>query len=329
MIPPNASDHPATPGPGARLLVIVGPTAVGKTALSIRLAQRLGGEIISGDSMQVYRGMDIGTAKPTLEERAGIPHHLIDIVNPDEPFSVAQFQRLADTAIAEITARGRLPILVGGTGLYTRAVLEAYTFGEGAGADLALRAALQAEEEANGPGHLHRRLTAVDPEAAARLHPNDLRRIIRALEVFLQSGIPISAQQTKEAAPLRYAAVQVGLFTQREALYDRINRRVDLMLEAGWLAEVEGLLARYSPELPAMRALGYLELTHYLRGRLTRPEAVALIQRNTRRFAKRQLTWYRRERRIHWYDPVENSQERVASAIGDLLAGDWQKAVEG
>jgi tRNA dimethylallyltransferase len=287
------------------LLIIVGPTAVGKTALSVEVAARLGAEIISGDSMQVYRGMDIGTAKIRPAETRGVPHHLIDILDPDEPFSVAEFQERVDQAIQSIWARGRLPILVGGTGLYVRAVRLAYTFVEGSEADPALRARLAREEEVHGPGYLHRRLAAVDPAAAAKLHPNDTRRIIRALEVWERTGTRISETQTAESAEPRYDDLFIGLNMERDRLYERIDARVDQMMAEGFEAEVAALMRRYPPGpklLTSMNSLGYRELIHYRRGLSTRDEAVYLIKRNTRRFAKRQLTWFRREPDLRWVE---------------------------
>ena len=310
------------------VLVLVGPTAVGKTAISVAVAKRLGAEIISGDSMQVYRGMDIGTAKITPEEMQGVPHHMIDIKNPDEPFTVAEFQERTDRLIREIVGRGRLPMLVGGTGLYIRSVLEPYTFTPMEG-DPELRRQLAAEEEQHGPGHLHRRLQEVDPKAAAKLHPNDLRRIIRALEVYTLTGIPISSTQTAAGAEPRYDDLFLALTMDREALYRRIEQRVDQMLAAGWLEEVRRLLERYPPHLPAMQALGYRELVQYYRGLLTLPEATALIKRNTRRFAKRQFTWFRRERRLRWID-VTSAEARasVVEAIAQMAEGKWPEGVE-
>jgi len=310
------------------VLVLVGPTAVGKTAISVAVAKRLGAEIISGDSMQVYRGMDIGTAKITKEEMQGVPHHMIDIKDPDEPFTVAEFQQRADQLIREIVARGRLPMLVGGTGLYIRAVLEPYTFIP-MKADPELRRRLAEEEERYGPGHLHRRLQEVDPVAAAKLHPNDLRRIIRALEVFLQTGTPISATQTAAGKEPRYDDLFLGLTMERSLLYRRIEERVDRMIAAGWLEEVRRLLERYPPHLPAMQALGYRELVQYYRGLLTLPEAISLIKRNTRRYAKRQFTWFRRERRLQWIDVTSQTPEMVVEAIAKMAEGKWPRGVEG
>lgn len=305
------------------LLVLVGPTAVGKTALSVAVARAVGAEIISGDSMQVYRGMDIGTAKIRPEEAGGVPHHLIDIKEPDEDFSVAEFQARVDELIPQICARGRLPMLVGGTGLYVRAVVEKYTFTP-MEADHELRARLRQEEERHGPGYLHARLQQVDPVSAARLHPNDLFRIIRALEVYAQTGVPISATQTAADAEPRYDDLMIGLTMDRAQLYARIDERVDAMLAAGWLEEVRRLLSRYPPHVRALQALGYRELVLYLRGLLTWDEAVALIKRNTRRFAKRQFTWFRRERRLRWLDVTDpEARNRAAGEIVRLVREKW------
>lgn len=305
------------------LLVLVGPTAVGKTALSVSVARRLGAEIISGDSMQVYRGMDIGTAKITPDEMAGVPHHLIDIKNPDEEFSVAEFQQRVDQLIREIVARGRLPMLVGGTGLYVRAVVLEYTFTE-LEPDMALRARLRQEEAERGPGHLHGRLAAVDPVSAARLHPNDTLRIVRALEVYMRTGVPISATQTAAQSEPRYDHLMIGLTMDRPLLYQRIDQRVDAMLAGGWLDEVRRLLGRYDPRLKAMEGLGYRELVLHLRGLLTWPETVALIKRNTRRFAKRQLTWFRRERDLRWLDmTTPEARNQAAAEVVRLVEAKW------
>ncbi|WP_374711864.1 tRNA (adenosine(37)-N6)-dimethylallyltransferase MiaA [Symbiobacterium terraclitae] len=305
------------------LLVLVGPTAVGKTALSVAVAQEVGAEIISGDSMQVYRGMDVGTAKITQEEMGGVPHHLIDIKDPDEEFSVAEFQARVDRLVRAIHARGRLPMLVGGTGLYVRAVVEDYTFTE-LEPDPELRQRLREEEARNGPGYLHARLAEVDPVSASRLHPNDIFRIVRALEVYRLTGVPISATQTAAASEPRYDDLMIGLTMDRQQLYARIDERVDAMLAAGWLDEVKRLLHRYPPHLRPMEALGYRELVLYLRGMLTWAEAVALIKRNTRRFAKRQFTWFRRERRLIWLDvTTPEARNRARAEVVRLVKEKW------
>ncbi|HEY3367954.1 MAG TPA: tRNA (adenosine(37)-N6)-dimethylallyltransferase MiaA [Symbiobacteriaceae bacterium] len=306
------------------LLVLVGPTNVGKTAVSVAVARCVGGEIISGDSMQVYRSMDVGTAKITPAEMQGVPHHMIDIKDPDEPFSVAEFQARVDDLVRDISRRGHLPILVGGTGLYVRSVLQAYTFSD-LETDHGLRERLAAEEEAHGPGYLHGKLRAVDPAAAAKLHPHDLRRIIRALEVFATTGVPISQTQTAAEAEPRYDDLFIGLTMDRELLYSRIDRRVDLMLAGGFVAEVRGLLGRYPPRLTSMQSLGYRELALYLRGLLTLDEATALVKRNTRRFAKRQYTWFRKDERLQWLDLTPPATvESVVEEIVKSVEGKWQ-----
>ncbi|MGI5838302.1 MAG: tRNA (adenosine(37)-N6)-dimethylallyltransferase MiaA [bacterium] len=305
-----------------RVIVIVGPTAVGKTRVSIALAQRCAGEIISADSMLVYRGMDIGTAKPTPAERQGVPHHLIDIIDPDEPFSVADYQREALTVIADIISRGNTPILVGGTGLYVQAVTDNYEFSEST-TDWSLRRRLEAEADLLGNHHLHARLREVDPVTAKRLHPNDRRRVIRALEVYRQSGIPMSESGQKKDAALPYRFHRFGLTLAREQLYRRIEERVDTMLANGLLEEVKGLLvAGFSPELFPLRSLGYKQLIEHLRGDYDLATAAELIKRDTRRFAKRQMTWFKRDQRITWYDVGKVMDETDwAEKISKCLAG--------
>lgn len=305
------------------LLVITGPTATGKSAVAVEVALRVGGEIISADSMLVYRGMDIGTAKPTPAERKGVPHHLIDIVEPGEDFSVATFQAMARDLIAEINARGSLPILVGGTGLYIRAVLRGFRFA--GGVDKELRRRLAGEARLFGPVHLHEKLRAVDPEAAARIHPHNVKRVIRALEVFYQTGKPISAAAGQENPP--YDALVFGLYLDRQELYRRIEARVDAMLKAGLVEEVRHLLARGLPrETTAMQALGYKEIAAYLAGEVTLEEAVRLLKRNTRRFAKRQFTWFRREEGICWlnvadYPDLEALAAEITARVQEYFGG--------
>ncbi|HEU5097894.1 MAG TPA: tRNA (adenosine(37)-N6)-dimethylallyltransferase MiaA [Roseiflexaceae bacterium] len=274
------------------LLAIVGPTAVGKTALAIALAQALGGEIISADSRQVYRGMDIGTAKPSAAERAAAPHHLLDVAEPDEEFSLAHYQDLAVEAIEQITARGRLPLLVGGTGQYLAAVLEGWRIPRVA-PQPELRAALERAAEQAGAAALHRQLAQVDPEAAASILPTNVRRVIRALEVYELTGMPISAQQTKQAPPYRIRTLWLTL--PPPELYDRIDTRVDAMMDAGLLEEVRGLLERgYGWELPAMSGLGYREFEPYFAGQATMEAVVTRLKFDTHAFARRQPNWFRR-----------------------------------
>lgn len=309
------------------LLCMVGPTAVGKTRLSLEVARRLGGEIISGDSMQVYRGMDIGTAKPAPEERRGIPHHLIDILDPGEPFSVADFQRRVFDLLPRVVSRRRLPMLVGGTGLYLKAVVDQYDFGEGR-ADWELRERLGEEARQRGTQVLHQRLGKVDPAAAERIHPHDLKRIIRALEVYYSSGRPISRQGTRPPGKrIPLDPWIIGLDRERGELYRRIQDRVDKMIQEGLVQEVKGLLDKgYSPRLPAFQALGYRQLISFLQGEVTLEEARGLIKRDTRRFAKRQLTLFRRDPRIQWFNLDDKSpggrENEIAEKICLRVAGE-------
>ncbi|MGB9804085.1 tRNA (adenosine(37)-N6)-dimethylallyltransferase MiaA [Desulfofundulus sp.] len=304
------------------LLVLVGPTAVGKTAVSVEIALRLGGEIVSADSMLVYRYMDIGTAKPTIEERRGIPHYMIDIIEPDESYSVALYQAQARKHIREIWERGKLPLLVGGTGLYVRSVIEPYHF-TSAGVDEDFRRELAKEAEEKGPQAVYRRLLEVDPETAVRVHPNNLKRVIRALEVYHLTGRPMSSalRQVGEKPP--YKLLIVGLTMDRQSLYRRIEVRVDRMMEMGLVEEVKGLLERgYSPRLTSMQGLGYKEIIAYLQGLCSLDEAVYLLKRNTRRFAKRQFTWFKRDPRINWVNVGQyTSLEEVAREITNLAEG--------
>jgi tRNA dimethylallyltransferase len=309
-----------------RVLAIVGPTSVGKTALSLELAQRFDGEIISGDSMQFYRGMDIGTAKATKEERALIPHHLIDIRNPDEDVSVAEFQQLCKELIADINTRDKLPMIVGGTGLYVQSVLYDYRFST-AEEDEAYREKMTEFAETHGREALHARLAAIDPETAARLHPNDVKRIVRALEIYHVTGTPMSQYQVRsEQSP--YDLLLIGLTMDRALLYERINHRVDMMIAEGLIEEVEGLLARgYDGSLRSMQALGYKEIIAYLEGRMGRDEAIELLKKRTRNFAKRQLTWFRAMKDIVWFDvtPVnDDSLMSVHQSIYDMVAGKFR-----
>jgi tRNA dimethylallyltransferase len=297
------------------LVVICGPTAVGKTAAAVELASQLGGEIVCADSRTLYRGMDIGTAKPTAEQRRRVPHHLIDVADPDQPLTVATYRVLALQAVEAIRRRGRVPLLVGGTGLYIRAVVDGWTI-PAVPPDPALRARLEEEERAR-PGSLHARLRQVDPVAAARTHPHNVRRLVRALEVYAHTGRPISELQ--RADPIG-AAVQVGLTMDRAALYRRIEARVRDQLECGLVEEVRTLLARgYDPRLPAMQGLGYKEIAAFLRGECSLEEAVARLVRNTRHYARRQWIWFRRDPRIRWLDVDDLAPAQVADAIAAML----------
>ncbi len=298
------------------LLVIVGATAVGKTALSLKIAQQFQGEIVSADSRLLYKGMDIGTAKPTLAEQSVAPHHLVDVCQPDETLTLAEYQRLAYAAIDEIQANGRLPILIGGTGQYVRAVVEGWGIPEVAPHPL-LREALAKL----GGLELARWLNVLDPAAAEKLDPRNVRRVIRALEVTLLKGCPISELQRK--APPPYQIVQIGLHRDRAALYQRIDERVDLMMAAGLLDEVQGLRnAGYGRTLPSMSGLGYRQLLAYLDGEMSLDEAVERIKFETHRFARQQATWFRLDDvLIQWFDAgeMESIEAAVLSFVGDWL----------
>ncbi len=291
-----------------RVLAIVGPTASGKTALGIALAKRLDGEIISADSMQIYEGMDIATAKPTQAEMQEIPHHLISILPRSTAFSAAEYVTLAKEKIAEIAARGKLPILVGGTGLYVDSLLSGMQFSE-EGNDPKLREALYAQAETQGKDILHARLAELDPKAAASIHPNNVVRVVRALEVCLSSGRTFSELKTENAShPSPYDACIIGLdFTERSVLYDRINRRVDAMLEQGLLDEAKAVYQ--SGEMrTAASAIGYKELIPYFENQSPLTACIEKIKQETRRYAKRQLTWFRRNHQIKWLILSENDE---------------------
>ncbi|WP_221252533.1 tRNA (adenosine(37)-N6)-dimethylallyltransferase MiaA [Desulfuromonas versatilis] len=284
------------------LVVLCGPTAAGKTALALQLAERYPFEVISADSRQVYRGMDIGTAKATPEERARVPHHLIDVIDPDQTFSAADFCRQARDCIDRIFASGRLPLVVGGTGLYIRALTEGLI--DAPAGDPALRRQFHALEAEGGAGTLHRRLQQVDPAMAERLPEGDLVRIVRALEVFTLAGRPLSALQREHAFGERpFRVLRFGVSLERDELYLRIDQRAQQMVEQGLLEEVRGLLDRgYEPTLKALQTIGYREAVEHLQGRIALAEALELIRRDTRRYAKRQLTWFRKENSIIWVD---------------------------
>ena len=297
-----------------KLICLLGPTAVGKTEIAIQLAQRLNAEIVSVDSRQIYRQMDIGTAKPTPEEQRAARHHLIDCANISQPFSVADYQSLADTAIADIQNRGRQILLVGGAGLYFRAIVDGLF--EGPGADPALRKRFEREAAQFGVDALHKRLQTCDPASAERIHPNNLVRVIRALEVYELTGTPMSEfQQQWHPEKQRYPFIAFGLTMPRALLYRRIEQRVDVMLANGLIAEVESLLAvGYTRDSIALQSFGYRELIAYLDGDCTYMEAISQLKQNTRRFAKRQLTWFRKDTRIEWLD-----RESTPDIVEDIL----------
>jgi len=308
----------AEPGCGEEvhppLIVVVGPTAVGKTAVSLRLASGLGGEVVSADSRLFYRGMDIGTAKPSPQERAQVAHHLVDIADPDQTVGLAEFQELAYAAIEDIHRRGGLPLLVGGTGQYVRAVVEGWRVPRVA-PDPALRAELEVQAERDGPAALHARLQQLDPEAAARIDSRNVRRVVRALEVCLTTAQPFSMQRTR--ASRSYRTLQIGLTMERAALYERADRRLDAMIAAGLEAEVRSLVARgYGFHLPAMSGLGYLQFKPYFEGQATREEAIAEIRRATRRFIRHQYNWFRlSDPAICWFDVLQSTPVEIEAQV--------------
>lgn len=287
-----------------KILVVTGPTATGKTALSVELAKKLGGEIVSADSMQIYRGMDIGTAKVTKAEMQNIPHHMIDIADPSEDYSVSRYVEEADAAVRGVLSRGRLPIVAGGTNLYIDSLIAGLDFAEKA-EDAALRESLNKQYDDMGGEAMLEHLRGFDPERAAKLHPADKRRIVRAVEIYILTGETITRhdEETKKR-PKRYDAVKIALtFADRAVLYDRINARVDKMVSDGLFDEVKGLLdSGLSPESTSMQAIGYKEPAAYFRGEMSRDEAIELIKLSSRRYAKRQLTWLRRDTTVLWHE---------------------------
>jgi tRNA dimethylallyltransferase len=295
--------NPSPSGRRPDVILVCGPTAVGKTAVGIALARALGTEIVNADSMQVYRYMDIGTAKPTPAERAAVKHHLIDVVDPDAPFDAARFAHLGRQVVADLHRRGRPAVVVGGTGLYIKALVKGLF--AAAPADPGVRRRLREEASVHGPSALHARLERADPQTAARLHPNDAFRIVRALEVLELTGRPISELHREHGfgdAPFR--TLTIGLAMDRPDLYGRIDRRVDAMLAAGLEAEVRALLARgYGADLKPMQAIGYSHMLAHLAGRISREECARTLKRDTRRFAKRQLTWLRAQPEVDWLPP--------------------------
>jgi tRNA dimethylallyltransferase len=302
---PTRSDLP--------VVLVAGPTGVGKTAFAVELARKLGSEIVNADSMQVYRHMDIGTAKPTPEERSAVAHHLLDVVDPDEPFDAGDYLERARPVIRTLHEAGKVPLVVGGTGLYLKVLTRGIC--AGAPGDPQVRSRLIEEEQTLGLPALHERLLEVDPALGARLHPNDRQRILRALEVFHHSGKPLSHWQQQhrfEDAP--YRTVKIFLNREREELYARIDARVETMMAQGFLDEVRKLLALgYGPELKPMQSLGYRQLARHLRGELSLDEALAEIRRDTRRYAKRQLTWFRADPEFRWF--AAGDREELAARI--------------
>lgn len=302
-----------------KVIVITGPTATGKTALSVRLAQELGGEIISSDSIQIYKKLDIGSAKPTEEEKKGIPHYLMDFVEPNGAYSVAEYVEDAKAKIDDILSRGKVPIVVGGTGLYISSLVDNVSFGR-ADQDAEVRERLNKELEENGIEHMHARLTAIDPESAASIHPNNTKRVIRALEIFETTGktrTEHEAQSKLQSSP--YDFCLIALQCERELMYERINRRVDIMVESGLFDEVRQLLKEgVSSHAQSMQGIGYKEAVMAINNELTEEESIELIKKNSRNYAKRQLTWFRRGN-YAWFDCLEdNLYEKVRTHIGEF-----------
>ncbi|MGE7979488.1 tRNA (adenosine(37)-N6)-dimethylallyltransferase MiaA [Psychrobacillus sp. NPDC093200] len=296
------------------VIAIVGPTAVGKTALSIELAKAYNGEIINGDSMQVYRELNIGTAKITEDEMAGVPHHLLDIKDPTDGFSVAEYQKLVRDKIEEIASRGKVPIIVGGTGLYVQSVLYDFRFTEQpklASTRIQELEGLKAEE-------LYARLLKKDPEAAKDIHPNNVQRVIRAIERLELTGMQRDEIEQKQGHEKVYPHYIIGLNIDREVLYERINKRVDIMVEQGLLQEVKGLYDNGIRNSQSIQAIGYKEIYEYLDGKITLEEALERLKQNSRRYAKRQLTYFRNKMDIHWFNPFEDNK-RILEEINSFL----------
>ena len=302
------------------LLAIVGPTASGKTALSILLAEKLGGEIISADSRQIYRYLDIGTAKPSPEELAHVAHQFINILNPDQYYNAGEYGTQARTKIEELLNQNKQPILVGGSGLYVRAVIDG--FFEGPGKNTEIREQLEDEAHTLGSGVLYERLKKIDPSSAAKMDASKVRRVIRALEVYHATGKPISDLHLIQETKNPFEAVQFGLEWERKVLYHRIERRVDEMIENGLMEEVRGLLAKgYSRDANALNTVGYKESVDFIEGKISREEMIRLIKQNTRHFAKRQWTWFRADKRIKW---IQVNDETNWSAIAEQIQKDFR-----
>ena len=311
----------------SKVLIISGPTAVGKTEISVEVAKRINGEVVNADSMQVYKGMDIGTAKITKEEMCGVPHHLFDIVEPTDSFDVAEYKRRAKACIEEISMRDHIPILVGGTGFYIQAVLKDINFDEG-DPDPAIRERFQKIADDEGHDRLYDMLKSIDPEAATSIHPNNIKRVIRALEYHEQTGKLISDHNREQSLkPSPYDHLYAVLTLPREILYDRIDKRVDLMLDSGLIDEVRSLIVRGVPRnSTAMQALGYKEIIPYLYGEYDLDEAIRILKRDTRHFAKRQLTWFKREPESVYFDKSKYTDSQLLSEAivdeFDNVAGD-------
>lgn len=306
-----------------KIIVIVGPTAVGKTNLSIKLAQKFNAEIVNADSLQIYRYMDIGTAKITNSEMQGIPHHLLNIKNPDESYTVAEFQRDSRREIKYIMCRGNVPIIVGGSGLYTESLIYDVSHGGEVEPNHQLRAELEEIANNQGNDYLWEKLNQRDPKAAEKIHPNNVRRVVRALEICQETGRLFSDwQNERKNRPLYYDPLIIGLDTDRELLYERINQRAAIMLNNGLLDELEEAIHQFGPEAEALKGIGYKELIPYLSGEYSLEKSLADIQKNSRHFAKRQLTWFRnRLPQTHWFNLVEYPQqlENINQMVTDFL----------
>ena len=306
--------HPPAPARDPLLVVIVGPTGSGKTALSLAIAERFRGEIVNCDSVAIYRDFEIGTAKPSAEERARSPHHLLDLVDPREPFTAGDYARLAREKITEISRRGHLPIVAGGTGLYLRALLEGLF--EGPPRSEELRERLRALEQKKGQGHLHRLLQRLDPDAAAAIHANDAPKLIRAIEVCLSARERITELWKRGRDPLRgFRVLKIGLNPDRNALYTRLNARAAKMFEAGMIDETRRLIDRYGEQARPLASTGYAQVVQHLRGEIDRKLALWAAQQSHRNYAKRQITWFRREPDVHWFASFGDDAEVQSRAI--------------
>ncbi len=314
----DSSDQP--------LVILAGPTASGKSEVSLALAKRFGGEIVSADSMQIYRGMDIGTAKLPLAQRQGVPHHLLDIIEPTESFSVADYAALANQTIADIHRRGNLPIVVGGTGLYINALINPYNLNKQAIRDPAYRQILKSQFDIDQGVTLHRQLQAIDPQAAQRIHPHDGQRLIRALEVYRVTNQTISQLQQHNEQPPAYRLVFLALTMDRPRLYQRIDARVEEMMAAGLAAEVQSLLRQgVSPQCQSMQGIGYRQMVSWLQGETSYEQAVEWIKRDTRRYAKRQYTWFKRDSRIIWLSREDYPEEEIPKQAAAMLLNAFEE----
>ena len=301
-----------------KVIVIGGPTATGKTALSIELAKQIGGEIISADSMLIYQGMDIGTAKPTMEERQGVPHYMIDVVKPNQRFSVAEYKKGALEAIETILAKGKVPIIVGGTGLYIDTLVYGIDYPD-IETDLAYRQELEKRAETEGLAKLYEEAYQIDPEAMEKISSNDQKRICRVLELYQATGktkTQLEIESRKKGVPYEYHVFALGM--KREKLYERINQRVDLMIEQGLIEEVEGIWKTYSEFPTAMQGLGYKEVVAYLQKEITKQEMIDKIKMETRRYAKRQITWFKKNKETIWLDGFAGVQNNIAIILEEV-----------